>query len=199
MSVRGLPSRRQTENPSAVGRREILRNHLRRCRALHALRSSRWTGNPSVATATPSTCVGMASVLVSEPIFFFFLFSPPPTFHLLLFPCKSNESLPFSFESCYELRSETGYDRAFGASISPSWSITSHSAALQTDFLPRRRPLQTYPRANSRICLAKTAFRDSGGRRRRGGDNCLTCRKFRFPAEPFQPLGRGGTSPPSAL
>lgn len=78
VSVRSLPSRWQTENPSTVGRREILRNHLRRCRSLHALRSSRWTGNPSVATATPSTCVGMASVLVSEPIFFFSYSHPPP-------------------------------------------------------------------------------------------------------------------------
>lgn len=85
-----------------------------------------------------------------------------PTPSLLLFPCKSNESLPFSFESCYELRSDTGYDRAFGASISPSWSITSHSAALQTDFLRRRRPLQIYHGVQSHIHLASSRLIQTG-------------------------------------
>lgn len=132
LSVRGLPSRRRAENPSHVGRTGFFRNHLRRCAALHTLRSSWWTGNPSVAMATASTCVGMASVLVSYHLFFLLL----TTLHFLrLFPCKSNESLPFSFESCYELRSETGYDRDFGASIS-SFLVNNKSLSCTSDRFP---------------------------------------------------------------
>lgn len=68
----------------------------------------------------------------SSRIIYFFFFSPPSIF------CTYSHANPmkaFSFESCYELRSGTGYDRDFGASISP-FLVNNKSLSCTSDRFP---------------------------------------------------------------